>query len=119
MSKFANCAGLGAAALTLGALLNSAVDNFESLAISRNSRPDVVEVKTPPVENHYDASVASRFSGVPIPVEGTKVWEFSDHNGKLVAVPQRQVPKLSEGDFVTIEQRMPGRPYQALEARKN
>jgi hypothetical protein len=55
---------------------------------------------------------------VPIPIQGTEVWEFRDVDGKLIAVPQQQVPQLSEGDFVEIQQWNPLRPYQALQAHK-
>jgi hypothetical protein len=119
MSKFIDGVNLCAGAVTLGALVTYVSDNLKLPAISRVGGPDVVEVKTRPVENHYDSGVASRISGVAIPVEGTAVWEFYDGNGNFVAVPQRQIPKLSQGDFVTIEENMPGRPYQALKAHKD
>lgn len=119
MSKVTDRAGLGAAAVGLGALLSYAADNLKLPAISRVSGPDVVEVTTPPVEKHYGSSVPSRISGVPIPVKGTAVWEFYDGHGNFVAVPQRDIPTLSQGEFVTIEKKMPGRSWQALKAHKD
>jgi hypothetical protein len=119
MSKFIDGVNLCAGALTFGALVTYVSDNFKLPAVSRVSGPDVVEVKTSPVENHYDSGVASRISGVAMPVKGTAVWEFYDGNGNFVVVPQRQIPKLSQGDFVTIEEKMPGRPWQALKAHKD
>jgi len=116
--KFIDGVNLCAGALTLGALVTYVSDNLELPAISRVGGPDVVEVKTPPVENHYDSRVVSRISGVAVPVKGTDVWEFYDGDGNFVTVPQRQIPKLSQGDFVTIEEKMPGRLYQALKAHK-